>query len=219
MANVDRNLTMLLGHQFEDMLLRCTIKSNNCTDPRNFKKTFSPSEGNCYTYKSFNFVGRRKTIKKPVETSLAGVDHGLELVLNLETNEYLPGSSQTGALVMIHTAEDFGTTVGEAIFVAPERTTYIGMKKIKITRLPDPYPEHCIDSWPIEMTSVNTDQGSYSQQVCLKICLQQTIEKNCKCQSATLPQLNLNSTDLRFCDTRRRGESQSRFSQFCKFSN
>lgn len=206
MNNVDKNLTTMLGHQFEDMLLRCTMKSNNCTDPRNFKKTFSPSEGNCFTYKSFQFVGRRKTMKKPVETSLAGVDHGLELVLNLEVNEYLPGSAQTGALVMVHTSEDFGTTVSEAIFVAPERTTYIGMKMVKITRLPSPFPEHCVDSWPEGMVSSQIDKGSYSQQVCLKICLQQTIERNCKCQSATLPQLELNSTELRFCDTRRRGE-------------
>lgn len=205
MNNVDKNLTQMLGHQFEDMLLRCTMKSNNCTDPRNFKRTFSPSEGNCFTYKSFQFVGRRKTLKKSVETSLAGVDHGLELVLNLEVNEYLPGSAQTGALVMVHTSEDFGTTVSEAIFVAPERTTYIGMRMLKITRLPSPYPEHCADSWPDGMVSRNIDKDSYSQQVCLKICLQQTIERNCKCQSATLPQLELNSTDLRFCDTRRRG--------------
>ena len=205
MNNVDKNLTTMLGHQFEDMLLRCTMKSNNCTDPRNFKQTFSPSEGNCFTYKSFQFIGRRKTLKKSVETSLAGVDHGLELVLNLEVNEYLPGSAQTGALVMVHTSEDFGTTVSEAIFVAPERTTYIGMKMVKITRLPSPFPEHCADSWPEGMVISRIDKDSYSQQVCLKICLQQTIERNCKCQSATLPQLELNSTELRFCDTRRRG--------------
>lgn len=106
-------------------------------------------------------------MKKPVETSLAGVDHGLELVLNLEVNEYLPGSAQTGALVMVHTSEDFGTTVSEAIFVAPERTTYIGMKMVKITRLPSPFPEHCVDSWPEGMVSSHIDKGSYSQQVCI----------------------------------------------------
>lgn len=206
MSNVDKNLTQMLGHQFEDMMLRCTMKSNNCTDPRNFKKTFSPSEGNCFTYKSFQMItspGGKKQ-KKSVDISLAGVDHGLELVLNLEVNEYLPGSAQTGALVMVHTSEDFGPTVSEAIFVAPERTTYIGMKMVKITRLPSPYPEHCVDSWPEGMINSRMDKGSYSQQVCLKICLQQNLARNCKCQSATLPQLEVNSTELRFCDTRRK---------------
>lgn len=206
MSNVDKNLTQMLGHQFEDMMLRCTMKSNNCTDPRNFKKTFSPSEGNCFTYKSFQMStsSSGKKIKKSVDISLAGVDHGLELVLNLEVNEYLPGSAQTGALVMVHTSEDFGPTVSEAIFVAPERTTYIGMKMVKITRLPSPYPEHCVDSWPEGMINSRVDKGSYSQQVCLKICLQQNLARNCKCQSATLPQLEVNSTELRFCDTRRK---------------
>ena len=204
MANADKDLTMVLGHQLEDMLLRCTIKSNNCTDPRNFRKTFSPSEGNCYTYKSYTYVGKKKTVMKPTEISLAGVDHGLELVLNLEANEYLPGSAQTGALILIHTSEDFATTVGEAVFVAPLRTTYIGMKKTKITRLPSPYPEHCVDDWPAAMNISEADQGlTYSQQVCLKICLQQSIDRNCKCQSATLPQLKNTNETIRFCDTRK----------------
>lgn len=206
MNNVDKNLTQMLGHQFEDIMLRCTMKSNNCTDPRNFKTTFSPSEGNCFTYKSFQMMTNSlgKKVKKSVDISLAGVDHGLELVLNLEVNEYLPGSSQIGALVMIHTSEDFGPTVSEAIFVAPERTTYIGMKMVKITRLPSPYPEHCVDSWPEGMFNNRLEKSSYSQQVCLKICLQQNLARNCKCQSATLPQLEVNSTELRFCDTRRK---------------
>jgi len=171
---------------------------------RNFESSFTPTEGNCYTYKSFTYVGRRKNKKKPVETSLAGVDHGLELVLNLEVNEYLPGTSQIGALVMVHAADDFGTTASEAIFVAPERATYIGLKMVNITRLPSPYPEHCVSQWPRGMIGTVTVNSSYSQQACLKICLQRTIERKCKCQSAMLPQLELNFTDLRICDTRKK---------------
>jgi len=34
MAHKDKKLANLLGHQFEDMILRCTIKSSNCTHPR-----------------------------------------------------------------------------------------------------------------------------------------------------------------------------------------
>ena len=34
MANKDKKLANRLGHQFEDMILRCTIKSTNCTHPR-----------------------------------------------------------------------------------------------------------------------------------------------------------------------------------------
>lgn len=34
MANKNKNLTFTLGHQFDDMVLRCTIKSANCTHPK-----------------------------------------------------------------------------------------------------------------------------------------------------------------------------------------
>ncbi|KAI1304252.1 Degenerin -like protein [Halotydeus destructor] len=204
MANVDKDLTLYLGHQFEDFVLRCTMKSNNCTDPRNFENSFTPSEGNCYTYKSFSYSGRGRNRKKPIETSLAGVDHGLELVLNLEVNEYLPGTSQVGAIVLVHDAEDFGIAASEAIFVSPERATYIGMKMVNISRLPAPYPERCVSQWPKDMIDSVAQNSSYSQQACLKICLQRTIQKKCRCQSAMLPQLETNSTDLRICDTRKR---------------
>lgn len=74
---------------------------------------------------------------------------------------------------------------------------------INITRLPKPYPEECIDQWPSALIGRLTQNATYSQQACLKICLQKTIQKRCKCQSAMLPQLELNST-LKICDTRRR---------------
>lgn len=52
-----------------------------------------------------------------IETILAGADHGLELVINLEKSEYLPGTSQIGALVMVHSPDDFGISASEAIMV------------------------------------------------------------------------------------------------------
>ena len=50
MANKNKNLTFSLGHQFDDMVLRCTIKSANCTHPNSFVSSFTPTEGNCYTF-------------------------------------------------------------------------------------------------------------------------------------------------------------------------
>lgn len=35
------------------------------------------------------------------ETSLAGIDHGLELLINLQVSEYLTGTAEIGALVMV----------------------------------------------------------------------------------------------------------------------
>ncbi|XP_053213455.1 degenerin-like protein unc-105 [Panonychus citri] len=204
MANKDKHLTYQLGHQFEQLIQRCTIKSTNCTHIKSFDFSFTPTEGNCFTYRSKTLEGKRHKQVKQEETSLAGVDHGLELVLNLEVAEYLPGTAQVGALVMVHSPDEFGISASEAIFVGPERASYIGLKMIRITRLPSPYPEHCIDHWPEGLTGSLTRNSTYSQQSCLKICLQRTIQMRCRCQSAFLNQFELNDTNLRICDTRRK---------------
>jgi hypothetical protein len=141
-----------------------------------------------------------------IETILAGADHGLELVINLEKSEYLPGTSQIGALVMVHSPDDFGISASEAIMVSPECATYIGLKMVRISRLPAPYPENCIDVWPKGLQRKSMLNVSYSQQACIKICLQKTIQTRCKCQSAFLEQVELNGTEFRICDTRKRSE-------------
>jgi len=199
--NSNEQLAKKLSHQFEDMILRCTIKATNCTHPNSFEHIFTPTEGNCFTFKSSQRNSRFHI--KQEESSIAGVNYGLELVLNLEISEYLPGSAQIGAIVMVHHPEDFGNSASEAIFVAPQQATYIGLKMVNITRLPFPYPEDCSDQWPSAVIGRLTQNATYSQQACLKICLQRTIQRRCNCQSAMLPQLELNST-LKICDTRRR---------------
>ena len=123
--NSNEKLAKKLSHQFEDMILRCTIKATNCTHPNSFDHIFTPTEGNCFTYKSNNQRTAR-FYSKQEETSIAGVNYGLELVLNLEIAEYLPGSAQIGAIVMVHHPEEFGNSASEAIFVAPQQATYIG---------------------------------------------------------------------------------------------
>lgn len=138
------------------------------------------------------------------EISLAGIDHGLELLLNLEAYEYMTGTAEVGALVMIHSASDFSTP-SEAIYVSPQRTTYIGLKMVSITRLPAPYPEQCDDAWPAALQQSLTLNTSYSQQSCLKICLQKTMLKACGCQYAKLTTVEFNNTNPRICDTRRTG--------------
>lgn len=224
MYNRDPPLTRSLGHQFDDMILRCTMKSINCTHQRSFENSFTPTEGNCFTYRS---KIRRRTSQTPLgsssssglltlsagsarlggtsansassafeEANLAGTNHGLELVLNLEKNEYISGSSQVGALVMIHHPSDLGYAASEATFVAPEFTTYIGLKMVNLTRLPAPYPEYCVDSWPGKFADTLTRNSTYSQQACLKICLQKTIQSHCQCQSAFLPIVELESNQF-----------------------
>lgn len=200
--NSNEKIAKELSHQFEDFVLRCTIRSTNCTHASSFERFFTPTEGNCFTFKSQKL---RKTNFERIkdETSIAGVNYGLELVLNLEISEYLTGTTQIGAIIMIQHPDEIGNSASEAIFVAPQQSTYIGLKVVNISRLPSPFPEECVDHWPAALVGRLTQNASYSQQACLKICLQRTIHLRCNCQSAMLPQLELNST-LKICDTRKR---------------
>lgn len=197
MYNRDPQLTWSLGHQFDDMILRCSMKSINCTHQRSFENSFTPTEGNCFTYRSKVRARSRNKIKGGVvfeEANLASINHGLELVLNLEKSEYISGSSQVGALVMVNHPSDLGYVASEATFVAPEFTTYIGLKMVNLTRLPAPYPEYCVDSWPAKFADTLTKNSTYSQQACLRICLQKTIQSHCHCQSAFLPIVELDGS-------------------------
>lgn len=219
MYNRDPKLTWSLGHQFEDMILRCSMRYTNCTRQRSFENSFTPTEGNCFTYRSrarrvqTSSTGSKSNVLYD-EVNLAGINQGLELVLNLEKNEYIYGSSQVGALVIVH-HPGLGYAASEATFIAPEYTTYIGLKMVNITRLKSPYPENCVDSWPTKFADKLIRNSTYSQQACLKICLQKTIQMHCQCQSAIMPIVeldqpssgNVNSSTERqriiICDTRR----------------
>ena len=68
-----------------------------------------------------------------METILAGPDHGLELVINLERDQYLPGTSQIGALVMLHSPDDFGISASEAIMVSPECGKLFTISQLRLT--------------------------------------------------------------------------------------
>lgn len=70
--NANQGMTKLLGHQYDDLILRCTIKTHNCTHPNNFERHFTPTEGNCFTYKSIRKTGYKGRGRKQEEASLAG---------------------------------------------------------------------------------------------------------------------------------------------------
>lgn len=105
--NSNEKIAQELGHQFEDFILRCTIRSTNCTSEESFESFFTPTEGNCFTFKGQklrkNYLDRIKD-----ETSIAGVNYGLEFVLNLEISEYLTGTTQIGAIIMIQHPDEIG---------------------------------------------------------------------------------------------------------------
>uniref|UniRef100_A0A671QQY2 Acid-sensing ion channel 1 n=1 Tax=Sinocyclocheilus anshuiensis TaxID=1608454 RepID=A0A671QQY2_9TELE len=77
-----RHLLDRLGHQLEEMLLYCRFQGQLC-GPRNFSTIFT-RYGKCYTFNSGQ-DGRPLLI-----TMKGGMGNGLELMLDIQQDEYLP---------------------------------------------------------------------------------------------------------------------------------
>ncbi|XP_043089599.1 acid-sensing ion channel 2-like [Puntigrus tetrazona] len=77
-----------LGHQLEEMLLYCRFQGQLC-GPRNFSTIFT-RYGKCYTFNSGQ-DGRPLLI-----TMKGGMGNGLELMLDIQQDEYLPVWGETG---------------------------------------------------------------------------------------------------------------------------
>uniref|UniRef100_A0AAV2JTA1 Uncharacterized protein n=1 Tax=Knipowitschia caucasica TaxID=637954 RepID=A0AAV2JTA1_KNICA len=114
-----------LGHQLEDMLLECKFRGETCTH-KNFTPIYT-RYGKCYTFNS----GQDGN---PLLTTLkGGTGNGLEIMLDIQQDEYLPvwgetdeTSYEAGIKVQIHSQDEppfidqlgFGVAPGFQTFVS-----------------------------------------------------------------------------------------------------
>ncbi|XP_018494240.1 acid-sensing ion channel 4-A [Galendromus occidentalis] len=182
---LDRDAVKALGHNIRRNVRSCTLQGSKCNlNPGFFTDTFSSTYGNCLTInkqkrESGDFVFYR----------LGRPEQGLELILNVEINEYLPTTSEAGYIVMIHQHDLEADEATDGIFISPDGTTYIGVNVRKIERLENPYPSHCVFKWPKDSLKPEED-NSYNRANCLKYCLQEAIFTKCGCESVALPTLS-----------------------------
>ena len=81
------------------MLVECSYRGTECSHPRNWKTIFT-RYGKCYT---FNNPDNVEDIKMTLK---GGVDNGLEVLLNLEQEEYMPVWSDSGKFfIMLRISE------------------------------------------------------------------------------------------------------------------
>ncbi|XP_059163598.1 amiloride-sensitive sodium channel subunit beta-2-like [Physella acuta] len=80
-----------LSHQLEDFVKMCSFAGRSCSYQL-FKPIVSAQYGNCFTLDNPDFISRK-----------SGAESGLELILSIENDDYLPGvTSGRGARVIIH---------------------------------------------------------------------------------------------------------------------
>ncbi|XP_037535761.1 acid-sensing ion channel 1B [Nematolebias whitei] len=141
-------------HRIEDILLECSYSGKEC-GPKDFREIFT-RYGKCYTFNSGQ-DGQPLRV-----TTKGGMGNGLELMLDIQQDEYLPVWGETG-----------------------EFTLYIKSlwfwHLLQLTYLPPPWGD-------CKSTSMDSDFFStYSLTACRIDCETRYLVENCNCRMVHMP--------------------------------
>ncbi|KAG7274760.1 hypothetical protein CRUP_006497 [Coryphaenoides rupestris] len=207
-----------LGHQLEHMLLECRFRGEVCT-ARNFSTIYT-RYGKCYTFNS-GLDGN------PLLTTLkGGTGNGLEIMLDIQQDEYLPvwgetdeTSYEAGIKVQIHSQDEppfidqlgFGVAPGFQTFVSYEMSYEAGIKVqlhaqseppwlrelgFGLQYLPPPWGD--CKSTPIDSEFFST----YSITACRIDCETRYLVENCNCRMVHMPDFLVEKdNDYCVCET------------------
>ncbi|XP_042911558.2 acid-sensing ion channel 2-like [Parasteatoda tepidariorum] len=172
-----------VGHQASDLIKYCWFDGKPCSHT-DFAHFPSLRYGNCYV---FNKVDGSKL---PLKSTSIGYTSGLELVINLEVEQYVSFTPSVGLRVLIHDITEEPNPEEVGININPGFETSIALKQTVIERLPAPYRDRCINY----ITRVNQS----NEEECMKICLQEQSFQMCDCIDPTVMILR----DLKHCNLR-----------------
>ncbi|KAI5627514.1 acid-sensing ion channel 4 [Silurus asotus] len=206
------------GHQLEDMLKSCNFSGHNCsardfsviqdemiedlTKQQNETFTIKPHHtgdlparfytvhcmakvytryGKCYT-----FNGNKTTSKK---TKQGGMGNGLEIMLDIQQDEYLPiwretneTSLEAGIRVQIHSQDEPPYIHQLGFGVSPGFQTFVSCQEQRLTYLPQPWG-NCRSSTDPSIPGYD----SYSISACNLHCETQLVLQECQCRMVHMP--------------------------------
>ncbi|XP_033961034.1 acid-sensing ion channel 1C isoform X3 [Pseudochaenichthys georgianus] len=177
------NTTEMMGrlsHQLEDMLLECRFRGDSCTY-KNFSTIYT-RYGKCYTFNS----GKDGN---PLLTTLkGGTGNGLEIMLDIQQDEYLPvwgetdeTSYEAGIKVQIHSQDEPPFIDQLGFGVAPGFQTFVSCQQQLLQYLPPPWGD--CKSTPIDSEFFST----YSITACRIDCETRYLLENCNCRMVHMP--------------------------------
>ncbi|XP_075703108.1 acid-sensing ion channel 2 isoform X2 [Rhinoderma darwinii] len=168
------------GHDLKEMILYCKFRGHEC-NYRDFQTVFT-RYGKCYMFNS-GHDGR------PLLTTVkGGTGNGLEIMLDIQQDEYLPIWGETeettfeaGVKVQIHSQSEPPFIQELGFGVAPGFQTFVATQEQRLTFLPSP--------WGVCRFS---DLGSdffpvYSISACRIDCETRYIVENCNCKMVHMP--------------------------------
>ncbi|XP_002737666.1 uncharacterized protein LOC100371123 [Saccoglossus kowalevskii] len=150
-----------LGHQFEDMLIKCQYNGGKCGHS-DFTVFQDNKLGNCFTFNS------------PSPVNVAGTQNGLKLTLSLEQDEYLGlfTSGEVGVKVLIHDPDVKPSPETDWFYARSGVSTSKEIKRVEIKRLSEPFGR-C----SAEYSSVNE---------CREKCLRYEMLEYCGCTDSLI---------------------------------
>lgn len=87
LSRTDPEKAMKIGHQSKDIIRDCIFAGKKCNIQRDFRTTFYSQHGNCFTY----LMESGEALKESM-SGFTGPKFGLELLFNLEKDQYMPTS-------------------------------------------------------------------------------------------------------------------------------
>uniref|UniRef100_A0A8C9Y2Z8 Acid-sensing (proton-gated) ion channel 2 n=1 Tax=Sander lucioperca TaxID=283035 RepID=A0A8C9Y2Z8_SANLU len=169
-----------LSHQLDDMLLSCKYRGEPC-GAHNFSSVFT-RYGKCYM---FNAAEEGKTLRT---TMKGGAGNGLEIMLDIQQDEYLPVWGDTedtafeaGVRVQIHSQVEPPFVHELGFGVAPGFQTFVATQEQRLTYLPPPWGEcewRALESGFFQV---------YSITACRIDCETRYIVENCNCRMVHMP--------------------------------
>ncbi|XP_007528551.2 acid-sensing ion channel 1 isoform X1 [Erinaceus europaeus] len=167
-------------HQLEDMLLYCSYRGGPC-GPHNFSVVFT-RYGKCYTFNSGR-DGRPR-----LKTMKGGTGNGLEIMLDIQQDEYLPiwgetdeTSFEAGIKVQIHSQDEPPFIDQLGFGVAPGFQTFVSCQEQRLIYLPPPWGT-------CKAVTMDSDFfDSYSITACRIDCETRYLVENCNCRMVHMP--------------------------------
>nr|XP_015199693.1 PREDICTED: acid-sensing ion channel 1 isoform X7 [Lepisosteus oculatus] len=168
------------GHDIKDMLLACRYKGVECS-AEDFRVIFT-RYGKCYTFNSGQ-DGRPLLV-----TMKGGTGNGLELMLDIQQDEYLPvwgetdeTSFEAGIKVQIHSQDEPPFIDQLGFGVAPGFQTFVSCQEQRLVYLPQPWGD--CKATPMDSDFFDT----YSITACRIDCETRYLVENCNCRMVHMP--------------------------------
>ncbi|XP_043105099.1 acid-sensing ion channel 4-A [Puntigrus tetrazona] len=167
------------GHQLEEMLKSCNFSGQNCS-AEDFTVVYT-RYGKCYT-----FNGNKTTSRK---TKQGGMGNGLEIMLDIQQDEYLPiwketneTSLEAGIRVQIHSQDEPPYIHQLGFGVSPGFQTFVSCQEQRLTYLPQPWG-NCRSTSEQMIPGYDT----YSISACRLRCETLEVQRVCKCRMVHMP--------------------------------